>query len=195
MKLLRNVSQQLFEVLPDVSSELSKVNEAISETLHSTKIKADASIIPVNMKTPGGEEILKEVSSFLEQKISERLPEPPVTAETPETEKTPVKEMVALAASCSQATCQETVKEFEEDPSKTLFSFKKAEIQEISLKVEKPSLKNLEEILLEYVKKSNGELDLKRCSADLDASYEEIEKALESLGAKGKIKIALKTKG
>ncbi|RJS76668.1 hypothetical protein CW707_02440 [Candidatus Bathyarchaeota archaeon] len=194
IKLLRNVSQQLFEVLPDVSSELTKVNEAISETLYSTKIRADESIIPVNLKTPGGEEILKEVSSFLEQKVSERLPEPPATAEIPETEKTPVKEMVALAASCSEATGQETVKEFEEDPSKTLFSFKKAEIQEISLQVEKSSLKNLEEVLLEYVKKSNGELDLKRCSADLDASYEEIEKALESLGAKGKIKIALKAR-
>lgn len=184
----------MFEVLPDVSSELTKVNEAISETLYSTKIRADESIIPVNLKTPGGEEILKEVSSFLEQKVSERLPEPPATAEIPETEKTPVKEMVALAASCSEATGQETVKEFEEDPSKTLFSFKKAEIQEISLQVEKSSLKNLEEVLLEYVKKSNGELDLKRCSADLDASYEEIEKALESLGAKGKIKIALKAR-
>jgi hypothetical protein len=180
----------LFEVLPDVSSELSKVNETISETLYSTKITADESLIPVGKKTPGGEEILKEVSSFLEHKLSEELPEPPATLETPEAEKTSLKEMVALAANCSQAVAHETVEDSDRNSSQTLLSFKKAEIQEISLKVEKPSL---EDVLLEYVKKSNGEIDLKRCSADLKASYEEIEKALESLGAKGKIKIELKS--
>jgi division protein CdvB (Snf7/Vps24/ESCRT-III family) len=189
LKLLQSISQQLFEVLPDVSSELSKVNEAISETLYSTKITADESIIPVNRKTPEGEEIIKEVSGFIERKLAEELPEPPATLETPETEKTTLKEMVALAANCSQAIGHQTVEESTGDSSQTLFSFKKSEIQEISLTVEKPSL---EDVLLEYVKKSNGEIDLKRCSVDLKTSYEEIEKTLQSLGAKGKIKIELK---
>ncbi len=190
LKLLQSVSQQLFEVLPDVSSELSKVNEAISETLYTTKITADESIIPVNKKTPGGEEIIKEVSKFLEQKLAEELPEPPATLETPKPEKTTLKEMVALSANCSQAIGNETVMEPNRNSSQTLFSFKKAEIQEFSLKVDK----SLEDVLLEYVKKSDGEIDLKRCSIDLQASYEEIEKALENLGAKGKIKIASKAR-
>jgi division protein CdvB (Snf7/Vps24/ESCRT-III family) len=189
LKLLQSVSQQLFEVLPDVSSELSKVNEAISETLYSTKITADESIIPVNRKTPEGEEIIKEVSGFLERKLAEELPEPPATLEAPETEKTTLKEMVALTANCSQAIGNETVTQSDRNSSQTLFSFKKSEIQEISLTVDKPSL---EDVLLEYVKKSNGEIDLKRCSVDLKTSYNEIEKTLESLGAKGKIKIELK---
>ncbi|MGB9842707.1 MAG: hypothetical protein ACPLKZ_08370, partial [Candidatus Bathyarchaeales archaeon] len=60
----------------------------------------------------------------------------------------------------------------------------------ISLKVEKPSL---EDALLEYVRKSNGEIDLTRCSVDLKTSYEEIEKALENLGNQGKIKIEIKS--
>jgi division protein CdvB (Snf7/Vps24/ESCRT-III family) len=191
LKLLQSVSQQLFEVLPDVSSELSKVNEAISETLYATKITADESIIPVNRKTPEGEEIIKEVSGFLERKLAEELPEPPATLETPTTEKTTLKEMVALTANCSQAIGNETVMEPDRNSSQTLFSFKKAEIQEFSLKVDKSSL---EDVLLEYVKKSDGEIDLKRCSIDLQASYEEIEKALESLGAKKKIKIESKAR-
>jgi len=189
IKLLQSVSQQLFEVLPDVSSELSKVNEAISETLYSTKITADESIIPVGRKTLGGEEILKEVSGFLERKLVEELPEPPAALEIPETEKTTLKEMVALTANCSQTVGQET-EQSDKDSSQTLFSFRKAEIQEISLMVEKPPL---EDVLLEYVKKGNGEIDIERCSVDLKTSYEEIEKALESLGAKGKIKIELKS--
>jgi division protein CdvB (Snf7/Vps24/ESCRT-III family) len=191
LKLLQDVSQQLFEVLPDVSSELSKVNEEISETLQTTKIRADESIIPVNKKTPGGEEIIKEVSRFVEQKLTEELPEPPATLETPEPEKIPLKEMVALSATCSQAIGNETAMEPNKNSSQTLFSFKKAEIQEFSLKVDKSSL---EDVLLEYVKKSDGEIDLRRCSIDLQTSYGEVEKALESLGAKGKIKIASKAR-
>jgi hypothetical protein len=190
LRLLQGVSQELFEVLPDVSSELSKVNEEISETLSCTRITTDESIIPVNKKTPGGEEILKEVSSFLEQRLTETLPEPPATLKTPEAEKTTLKEMVALAANCSQVIGREEVAEPDGNSSQTLFSYKKAEIQEISLRVEKPPL---EDVLFDYVKKSNGEIDLARCSVDLKTSYEDVEKALENLGAKGKIKIELKS--
>lgn len=192
LKLLQSVSQELFEVLPDVSSELNKVNEEISETLYTTRIRADESIIPVNKKTSGGEEVLKEVSSFLEQRLAEKLPEPPATLKPSEAEKTTLKEMVALAANCSQAIGREAVEQSDGDSSQTLFSYKKAEIQEISLKVEKPSL---EDVLLDYVKKRNGEMDIARCSVDLKTSCEEIENALESLGAKGKIKIELKSEG
>jgi hypothetical protein len=187
LQLLQGVSKQLFEFLPDVSSELSKVNDAISETLYSTKMTADETLIPVNRKTPGGEEILKEVSSFLEERIAEKLPEPPTTIEEPE--PAPVKQLVALATACSQAVGRQTVEENVGNSSQNLFSYKNAEIQEITLKVEKDSL---EDALLEYAKKSKGEIDLTQCSLELDTSCEEIEKALESLGSKGKIKIETK---
>ncbi len=189
LRILQSVSQQLFEVLPDVSSELSKVNEAISETLYSTKINADESIIPVGKQTVEGQEILEQVSTYLEQKLSNQLPEPPATLKTSETPENTVKEIVALAASCSGAIGREETKESRGESTQTLFSYKKAEIKEISLKVEQPSL---EDMLLEYIRRSNGEVDIERCSVDLNASNQEIEKALESLGAKGKIKIELK---
>jgi len=188
LRMLQKVSKELFEVLPDVSSELSRVNDVISETLYSTKITIDESLIPVNRTTPGGEEILKEVSSFLEQKVAEKLPEPPATLETPR--ETPVKQMVALAATCSQTIGQKTV-EIETVASQNLFSFKKAEVQEISLKVEKPAL---EDVLFEYVKKSKGEVDLMQCSLQLNASCEEIEKALQDLGTKGRIIVETKAR-
>jgi hypothetical protein len=188
LKLLQNVSSELFQVLPDVSSELNNVNDAIHETLYATKISADESLIPVGKKTAGGEEILTEVSSFLEQKLSQTLPEPPATSLP--SKAAPVKELVALSASSSQVIGHKTTDEICMDSSQTLFSYKKSEIKEISLTVEKPSL---EDVLLEYVRKSNGEIDLTRCSSDLKTSNEEIEKALENLGTKGKIKIELKS--
>jgi len=190
LKLLQNVSQELFNVLPDVSSELSQVNETISDTLCQTRLTTDETIISVDRKTPGGEEILNEVSGLLEKELSRKLPEPPATPKATEGSQAMVKEMVALTASCSKLIGRETEEGSEPDPSQTLFSYKKAEIKEISLMVEKPSL---EDVLLDYVKKSHGEIDLTRCSDDLKIPNEEVEKTLESLGTKGKIKIELKT--
>jgi len=55
LKLLQNVSQDLFQVLPDVSAELNNVNSTISETLYATKVQTDAeTVIPVGRKTEGG---------------------------------------------------------------------------------------------------------------------------------------------
>ncbi len=189
LRLLQNVSQELFQVLPDVSSELNTVNETIQETLHAAKITTDEELIPVGKKTEGGEEILKEVTCFMQQKLSETLPEPPVAGHRVK-EKTPIKELVALTATSSQMIGHKTTEETGFDPSKALFSYKKSEIKEFSFKVDKPCL---EDVLLEYVRKTNGEIDLSRCSSELQTSNEEIERALESLGTKGKIKIELKS--
>lgn len=132
LRLLQGVSQELFQVLPDVSNELNNVNSAIQDTLHATKITTDENLVPVGKKTEAGEEILKEVSCFMEQKLSETLPEPPETA--PVKEKTPIRELVALTASSSQVYSKKDVTS-EFDPAKTLFSYKKSEIKEFSLKV------------------------------------------------------------
>jgi hypothetical protein len=184
LKLLQNVSSDLFQVLPDVSSELNNVNETIRDTLCATRISADESLIPVGKKTAAGEEVLDEVSS---------LPEPPA-AIAAEEKAAPIRELVALSASSSQMvgrkTTEKTGTDFRTEASKTLFSYKKSEIKEISLTVEKPSI---EDMLLEYVRKSNGEIDLTRCSNALETSNEEIEKALESLGTQGRIKIELRS--
>ncbi len=189
LKLLQDVSHDLFQVLPDVSSELNTVQSTISETLYATKITTDESLIPVGKKTTGGEEILKEVSSFIEQKLVENLPEPPKTIAPEKARTKPMKEMVALTANCSQTIGRRSIDNDGEDSSQTLFSYKKSEIKEFSLTVEKPSI---EDTLLEYVRRSNGEIDMTRVSSELNTSNEEIEKALETLGTKGKIKIEVR---
>jgi division protein CdvB (Snf7/Vps24/ESCRT-III family) len=62
---LQSVSKQLFDVLPEVSSELSEINDVIGETIYSTKISADEVVIPVDRLTPAGEQILKKFPAFL----------------------------------------------------------------------------------------------------------------------------------
>ncbi len=181
LRVLQKVSKQLFEVLPDVSSELNTVSDVINETLHSTRMTADETVIPVGRTTPGGEEILEEVSGLLEKDIAEKLPEPPTGLEI--SEEAAVHQMVALATTCSQTVSQETIQE-EDTSSEDLLAITEAEVQELSLRVEKPPL---EEVLLDYVRKSEGQIDLLQCSIELKASYSEIEAALQNLGAKGKV--------
>jgi len=210
LKLLQGVSQELFQVLPDVSTELNNVNSTISETLYATKITSEPDqVIQVGQRTEDGAEILKEVSNFLQHKVAETLPEPPISASKIDTKQktAPVRELVALGASNSHVVSRKTIEEPKreftpiigghktaEEPKRestqTVFSYKKSEVKEFSLTVEKPSI---EDMLLEYVRKSNGEIDLTRCSSELKTSNAEIEKALESLGNKGRIKIELKS--
>jgi hypothetical protein len=98
---------------------------------------------------------------------------------------------VALSASnSSQTVTRRSTEEGKHEPSQTVISYKKQEIKEISLTMQKPSI---DDMLLEYIRKSNGEIDLTRCSNELKTSNKEIEKALESLGSKGRIKIELKS--
>jgi len=193
LKMLQNVSSELFQVLPDVSSELSNVAGAVQETLHAAQITTDTELIPVGKKTEGGEEILNEVTNFMQQKIADTLPEPPAMApvKEPVKEKTPIREMVALSATSSRLIGHKTTEETGFDPQKALFSYKKQEIKEFTITA--PSSQALEDMVLQYVRKTNGEIDLGRCSTELQTSNAEIERALESLGTKGKIKIEMKS--
>jgi division protein CdvB (Snf7/Vps24/ESCRT-III family) len=193
LQMLQGVSQELFNVLPDVSAEMEKMNSTLADTLYATRISTNADeLVPVDRKTEGGEEILKEVSTYVERKIAESLPEPPMSAPRVEVRQkaAPVRELVALGASSSQAVSRKSGDESSFDPAQTILSFKKSEIKEISLTVESPSN---EDAVLEYVRKSKGEIDLTRCSSDLQLSSADIERALESLGNKGRIKIELKS--
>ena len=54
-------------------------------------------------------------------------------------EKTPIRELVALTATSSQMIGHKTTEETGFDPAKAMFSYKKQEIKEFTLKVQNPS--------------------------------------------------------
>jgi len=189
LRMLKSVTNQLSELLPDVASELENVNESIAETLAITKLEASPeALIPLQMKTPAGEEILKEVSAFLEEKVAEKLPEPPASPIVKEAAEQPVKQMVALAATCTTSTRQEGASQSE----KTI-SFRETELQRLSLKLQRMTINDsIENMILEYVKKKNGEISITECALELNLPTSEVKEALKSLGEKGKIKIYVK---
>lgn len=182
LRTLKSVTERLVRVMPEMAWELEKVNDSISETLAITSISPPQPVTPFEVKTPAGEEILKEASAFLEERLIEKLPEPPapiIATERVES-KREVRQMVALTASCQE------VHKPERRPQES-FSYKDVKLQSVSLTVKQSS--SLENALLDYAKKSKGEIDVVQCANELNAPFNDIVEALEKLGQQGKIKI------
>jgi division protein CdvB (Snf7/Vps24/ESCRT-III family) len=181
LKILHGVTRRLTTLMPQMAYEMERVNDSISETLAMTRMGSQQLDIPLDVKTPGGEEVLKEVSEFLEQKLAEKLPEPPASVAIREKPKRveKVRQMVALAATCSE------VREVKEP--QTYVSYKDMELRQVSFRIQESS--SLEDIVLDYAKKNEGKIDVARCALELNVPPKEVEKALENLGARGKITI------
>jgi division protein CdvB (Snf7/Vps24/ESCRT-III family) len=191
LRTLKSVTNQLSELLPDIASELENVNESIVETLALTHLEGSPeNLIPLQTRTPAGEEILKEVSSFLEEKLAEKLPEPPASPimQKEHVKEEPIKQMVALAATCTTSTREE-----ESLMSQKKISYEEMELQKLSLKLQKiTATESLENMILDYVKKKNGEINITECALELNIPTSEVKEVLKSLGDKGKIKIYVK---
>jgi hypothetical protein len=183
LRNLRSVTESLAKVMPNMAWELEKVNDSISETLTLTQIKTPQPITPFETMTPAGEEILNEVSTLLEDRLTETLPEPPtpiISTEKVES-RGKVRQLVALTASC-----QEIHKPTEHE-TQGYVSYKDMELQRVSLTIKQST--SLENTVLEYAKKSKGELNVLQCANELNVPLEDVRETLDKLGQKGKIKI------
>jgi division protein CdvB (Snf7/Vps24/ESCRT-III family) len=189
LKSLRAVTENLVNVMPDVAQELEQVNESIRDTLATTHLKSSPELIaPLAKKTEAGEQILKEVSSFLEEKLTEQLPAPPVSLDPQEvkpqkTQESMTKKMIALAATCSEISQPGD----DSEESQSFVTYKDVQVRGVSVTVQRQQ-SSLEETVLEYAK-NKGEIDINRCAHELSVPQDEIEKALESLDKKQKILI------
>jgi hypothetical protein len=178
---LQSVTKGLSSFMPQMAVEMERVNESIFEVMTLSKIDASKLEVPTDIKTPGGEEVLAEVADFLEEQITEKLPVPPASPviAMPQRQKKVVKQrqMVALTASgCEIPMPKRRQKKVVSNNTRVKRAFTINE--------------DLEESVLEYAKRRQGELDISQCAIELKVACGEIEKALETLGVKGKIKIA-----
>ena len=162
--------------------EMERVNESIFEVMTMSKIDTKQLEIPTEIKTPGGEEVLAEVADYIEEQITDKLPEPPISSpiiENSQSQKVvKQRKMVALTASCSEISKPISPQNFA--------TYNETAIKRVAWTVNE----DLEQSVLEYAKKKQGNLDISQCADELKVACGEIEKALETLGVKGKIKIA-----
>jgi len=185
LQSLHVITENLVNIMPDVAQELERVNESINETLAVTRFNSSPeSIAPLTAKTQASEEILKEVSAILEERLTEQLPAPPVSIaeEKVQTRESVKKQMIALAATCSEVTQPN-----EQGESESYVTYKKdVELKRVSYTIERQS--SLEDIILDYAK-NKGEIDVDQCALELNVPHIEVEQALENLGKKQKIVI------
>jgi division protein CdvB (Snf7/Vps24/ESCRT-III family) len=182
LRNLKSLTERLVRVMPEIGRELENVNDSISETLAITKMSSMPPVTPIEVKTPAGEEILKEASAFLEERLTEKLPEPPapIIAKEKVESKREMRQMVALTASCQEVSKPER-------KPQDYFSYKDLKMQSVSLTIQQSS--SLENALLDYVKKSKGEIDAVQCANELNVPFNNVLETLEKLGQEGKIKI------
>jgi division protein CdvB (Snf7/Vps24/ESCRT-III family) len=180
LRNLKTVTRSLSAFMPQMAYEMERVNETILEVMTMSKIDSSKLEVPTDVKTPGGEEVLQEVAELLEEQITEKLPEPPTSAPVMEKLQRVEKrrQMVALTASCSEVS--------ESNEPQKYMTYKDTEVKQISWMVEDSSL---EDTVLQYAKKREGQIDISQCAHELNVAIGEVEKALETLGVKGKIKI------
>jgi len=78
-KMIQSVSVQVSKVMPEIASEMEQLNVLVSDTLTDTSVEISQPLLDsaLTATTPDSEEILKEVSREIEQKLMDNLPEPP----------------------------------------------------------------------------------------------------------------------
>ncbi|MCS7120823.1 MAG: hypothetical protein NZ952_06455 [Candidatus Bathyarchaeota archaeon] len=168
---VKNAFGLVAKVMPNILPEISNLNSAINEILEDTQFNVTMPQ-PLIVQNTAAESILKEAAEYAEQELMRRIPEPPINLEIPRLVK-PSKPLIALAVDGSESIVPRP-SEAEETPFTSL---------------EESSLFVIEQLILDYIERHDGDLNVKDCSRELNIPREKILEALESLKRKGKIKI------
>ena len=98
-KMIQSLSGHVSRVMPEIASEMEQLNVLVSDTLTETSVDLSQPIIDPALiaTTPDSEEILREVSREIEQKLMVNLPEPPSPMVAPNAPMTVSSKMLVEA--------------------------------------------------------------------------------------------------
>ncbi|MEN3035642.1 MAG: Snf7 family protein [Candidatus Methanosuratincola sp.] len=77
LEVVKQVSDQLSEIIPDVSGELMQIGSCLNSVMAEMRIPLSDVETAAISDTAESEEVLDEVSAFIRGRLIERLPEPP----------------------------------------------------------------------------------------------------------------------
>jgi len=157
------------KIMPSLTPELNGLLSSINEIMAATEISPMPSE-PIVIKDEATEAILKEASDFLRQEIERKIPIPPEEPYIPEpNKKVAVKPSIALTVDGSEV-------------------YVGADGSIIGGADDSPSAL-AEELILDYIERNNGEMNISKCARELNMPETRIKEILESLSRKGKIRI------
>jgi len=176
---VKNVLKLVTNVMPVVTPEMDALSNAITEILNATQGESVPSIEPVVIKDASAEAILQEATGIVEKELMRKIPEPPIVKTHPAPSKI-AKPMIALTTDGAEV-CRNTT----EDPSPT----SKPYISPATLQPNANPSSLSEDLVLDYIYRTRGEVDIAQCAEELGMSQNDVINMLDLLNTKGKIKI------
>ncbi|MEM1514909.1 MAG: hypothetical protein QXT26_05110 [Thermoproteota archaeon] len=166
---VRGALNSLAKVMPSLTPEISNFMNSINDLLAATEINLVKSE-PVVVSDEVTEAILKEALDSLKREVERKIPEPPEITPIPEPPRAvAIKPRIALTVDGTEAYVGE-------DGSI------------ISVKTSNQS-RLMEELVLDYIERNNGELNILKCAEELKIPPSKIMEIVESLNMRGIVRV------
>ncbi|MCS7112950.1 MAG: hypothetical protein RMJ00_03020 [Nitrososphaerota archaeon] len=160
--LVKEMRKQIANIVPDVANGLDEVGRLLITTVSEMKVINGHKLEEVELNDEA-RRIIEEAAFIAEQKIRESFPELPV--EEVEKSRTPITEAEGILTKDTPTPIGGTP-----SASPPTISFDELKVK-----------------LLEYIQSSKGALKVSVCARELQASPEDVIRALKSLEEEGKI--------
>ncbi len=167
---VKNALGLVANVMPSITPEMSRLTSVVDEILTGTQFTLDE-YTPAVVLDESAETILHEAADIAEQELKTRIPEPPV--EAPKA-AIPVKPLVAITADGTEVVVNHNGAAINGDGLSNAFDV---------------SSFLFEELVMDYVERNNGDLNIARCSQELNLPSGKVLEVLDALNGKGKITI------
>jgi division protein CdvB (Snf7/Vps24/ESCRT-III family) len=169
---VKNALGLVTNVMPSITPEISRLTSVVDEILAGTQFTLDE-YTPVVVMDESAESIIKEAAEIAEQELKARIPEPPAEINVPKA-VIPVKPLVALVADGTEVVVNHDSSVVQGDGSSDTFDV---------------SSFLLEELVMDYIERNNSDMNVTRCSQELNLPSGKVLEVLEVLDRKGKITI------
>jgi len=154
------------DVMPSMIPEVDRLNSVVNEIIKETEFSMQVPT-PIAMNDPSVEGILYEAASVAQERMKTKLPEPPLEGHAVTSGS--ARRLVAVSALGDESA----------EPETNSSSDKKFDLSSFLT----------EELVMDYIERNDGNMDVARCARELNMPYERVLSTLDSLRRKGKLKV------
>lgn len=166
---VKDTLSSLAKVVPSLTPELNNFMNSINELLAATEI-SQTRCEPVVISDEATEAILREALDHLKSEVEKKIPEPPEGTLIPEPPKAvAVKPRIALTVDGAEAYIGE---------DGSIIGVRNSNQSRL-----------MEDLILDYIERNNGELNLSKCAEELNMPPNKIMEIIESLSKRGIIRV------
>ncbi len=169
---VKNALGLVANVLPSITPEIGRLTSVVDEILAGTQFTLD-SYGPAVVVNENAEAIIKEAAEVAEHELKSKIPEPPLDVKVPDV-AIQLRPLVALSSGGTEVVIDRNRLVHQEPDSTSNLDI---------------SSFLLEELIWDYIERNNGNVNVSRCSQELNLPTEKVLEVLEVLNKKGKILI------